>query len=227
MLRGALLFLLVGSSSCSSTAVDEHGASWVWILTGPRDAEVVGQARDEAFAGHFANMGDLREAGDLLVAGPLGEPKARTDHRGVFVLNTADRATAESLASTDPAARAGIFRFEIEPLTTDDALERLPALHAAALEAAGITDPPPGYHCRSYVLAAGSPVDAAAEVARRDGVLFAGTLGSGDDRRVILCLDAETVEQATAWLGETGELRWTLMPWFGTEEIARLRAGDR
>lgn len=222
---GALTLLLV--TACrSASAIPEPNASWVWIQTGPEDASVQGEARNAAFAGHFSNMRSLSERGELYVAGPLGESLTRPGHRGVFVLRETDLAAARAIADTDPTAQAGVFQFEIEPFASADGLERLPGWHAAALKASDDPNPQPGSHARSYVLAEGSPVELAAPFAEAPGVLFAGRIGTGSDQRLLVCLDAEDEAQARTWLGVNNDVTWNLIPWYGTEEIMRLRRAD-
>jgi uncharacterized protein YciI len=223
-----LLAFLAAVPSCFASCAaapraprDEAPArSWVWIVTGPRDADVQGEARSAAFAGHFANMGRMAEAGEMLVAGPFGEPRARDDHRGVFVLATSDLAEAQRVADSDPTAQAGVFRFEIEPFTCAAPLERLTAMHAAAT--ADVENPPPGYHCRPYVLVAGAPAAAAEMALASTPVLFRGRIGAGANERALACLDAQTADEAHA-LVTSEDVAWTVMPWFATEEIANLR----
>jgi len=204
----------------SSPAVER---AWVWILTGPRDDEVRDPARSLAFAGHFANMTKMAERGDLLVAGPFGEPRARDDHRGIFVLATGDLDEAREVAASDPTSKAGVFTLAVEPFRTTDELERLNAMHTAALEASGISNPPPGAHCRTYVLVAGAPPAAAERALTGAPVLFGGRLGAGADERALACLDAATADEARALLPSDADVTWSVMPWFATEEIANLR----
>jgi uncharacterized protein YciI len=215
------LLLLLASCAVSTRTAPIGGSSsaWVWILTGPRDAEVAGAARAAAFAGHFANMERMADAGELLLAGPFGEPRARPDQRGVFVLATADLAEAQAVAATDPTAQAGIFRFELESFRSSDRLAQLGPMHAAAVEASGVAEPPPGFHCRPYLLVTGTPTAAAERALAELPVLFAGRIGA--DQRALACLDARTADEARALLADGVE--WTVMPWFATEEIARLR----
>lgn len=220
----------LGACASSPTA-SEVRSTWVWIQTGPRDAEVIGDERNAAFAGHFSNMARMAENGDLLVAGPLGQAGHRPEHRGVFVLRTDETAKALDIAGTDPSAVAGIFKFEIEPFATADGLHRLTAWHSAALEALGTPNPPPGTHCRPYVLAEGRPLHGALKLAKAPGVLFCGRIGAGTDQRLLICLDAQDEDQARSLLEDSeledsGEVQWDMIPWFGTEEITRLRGGD-
>lgn len=216
---------LLGACATTAPAEHEHSLSWVWILTGPRDAEVQGEARNAAFAGHFANMDRMAEEGQLLVAGPFGEPRAQDDHRGIFLLATADTAHAEEVAFSDPTAQAGVFVFEVEPFATDDPLDRLGPLHEAAIEASGVENPPPGYHARPYVLLTGAPAGAAEAALETAGapVLFAGRLGAGEAERTLACLDAQTADEAQALLPAAGGVSWTVMPWFASNEVVNLR----
>ncbi|MCA8978366.1 MAG: hypothetical protein KDC98_26795 [Planctomycetes bacterium] len=219
----SLLAILIGLAAC---AVPRPGGaspmSWVWILTGPKDAQVTGDARGAAFRGHFANMERMANEGQLLVAGPFGEPRARADHRGVFVLATPDLAVAREVADSDPTAQAGVFVFEVEPFATSDALERLASMHTAAVAASGVVDPPPGFHCRAYVLVTGRPSAVAERALAAAPVLFSGRIGDGESQRWLACLDVTTAEEARALLPPS-TAEWTVMPWFATNEVARLR----
>ncbi|MHC4837603.1 MAG: YciI family protein [Planctomycetota bacterium] len=225
-MRILLTLLLAGAglAACATPpAGDTDDLSWVWILTGPKDAEVVDQARAVAFDGHFANMTRMAEAGDLYLSGPFFEPVAQADHRGIFVLATDDLAAAQDIADSDPTAQAGIFVFEIEAFRTADDLAPLNAMHEAAAAAQGASDPPPGFHARAYVLVEGWPAKAAREQLGEDGVLFAGEIGDGPGRRWLACLDADSPEAAQAMIGE-GVAEWRVMPWFASVEVTNLRA---
>ncbi len=95
---------------------DERGMkSYVLCIlkTGPKDAEVQGDARKEVFAGHFANIGRLAEEGKLAVAGPFG--KNDKAYRGLYIFNVATVEEAEKLVLLDPAVKAGVFVYELTP----------------------------------------------------------------------------------------------------------------
>lgn len=89
---------------------DERGMK-MYVLcilkTGPKDAEIQGDARKEIFAGHFANIGKLADEGKLAVAGPFG--KNDRAYRGLYIFNVATIEEAEKLVMLDPAVKAGVF----------------------------------------------------------------------------------------------------------------------
>ena len=89
---------------------DERGMK-MYVLcilkTGPKDAEVTGDARKEIFAGHFANITQLANEGKLAVAGPFG--KNDKAYRGLYIFNVATIEEAEKLVVLDPAVKAGVF----------------------------------------------------------------------------------------------------------------------
>ena len=89
---------------------DERGMK-MYVLcilkTGPRDAEIKGKERDDIFAGHFANIGNLAGQGKLAVAGPF-EKNDKT-YRGLYIFNVASIEEAEKLVVLDPAVKAGVF----------------------------------------------------------------------------------------------------------------------
>jgi len=89
---------------------DERGMK-MYVLcilkTGPKDAEITGKAREDIFAGHFANINSLAEQGKLAVAGPFG--KNDKTFRGLYVFNVPTIEEAEKLVVLDPAVKAGVF----------------------------------------------------------------------------------------------------------------------
>ena len=95
---------------------DEYGMrSYVLAIlsTGPNDGSIQGEARQEIFRGHFANMGRLADEGKLAVAGPFGKNDQR--FRGIFILAVETVEEARALAQTDPAVKAGIFVVDYFP----------------------------------------------------------------------------------------------------------------
>jgi uncharacterized protein YciI len=95
---------------------DERGMK-MYVLcilkTGPKDAEIQGDARKEIFAGHFANIGRLAGEGKLAVAGPFG--KNDRSYRGLYIFNVTTVEEAEKLVVLDPAVKAGVFVYELTP----------------------------------------------------------------------------------------------------------------
>jgi len=83
------------------------------LKTGPKDAEITGDARKEIFAGHFANIGRLADEGKLAVAGPFG--KNDKGFRGLYIFNVATIEEAEKLVVLDPAVKAGVFVPDLIP----------------------------------------------------------------------------------------------------------------
>lgn len=218
--------VLLLATSCASPPEQER--SWVWILTGPQDAELSGEAREQAFAGHFANMERMAKEGALLLAGPLTEPKVEAEQRGIFVFATADTDLAWQLGQSDPAVAAGIFDLSITSFRTTDPLERVMDLHAAAV--AGVEAAPPGYHARPYVLLLGRPARAARRALdpRAPRVLFAGVLSASTAESMLYCLDARDAGEARAFLDGLPDegVEWSVMPWFASEEVVRVRTED-
>ena len=95
--------------------------------------------RDEAEANalqdaHMAHLADLHEAGHVLAAGPLDDPK----FRGLSILNV-DPERARELKEADPAVRAGRFSVTVIPwIVPKGAVSFSPARFPRSLaEAAG------------------------------------------------------------------------------------------
>jgi len=83
------------------------------LKTGPKDAEVQGDARKEIFKGHFENIERLANEGKLAVAGPFG--KNDKAYRGLYIFNVATVDEAEKLVTLDPAVAAGVFTPDLTP----------------------------------------------------------------------------------------------------------------
>jgi len=83
------------------------------LKTGPKDAEITGDARKEIFAGHFANITRLADEGKLAVAGPFG--KNDKAYRGLYIFNVATIEEAEKMVLLDPAVKAGVFVPDLTP----------------------------------------------------------------------------------------------------------------
>ena len=65
--------------------------------------------------GHMANISRLASIGKLMVAGPFGDDG---NWRGIFILDSKDKAEAEKLLQTDPAISSGRLAYEIHPWWT-------------------------------------------------------------------------------------------------------------
>jgi uncharacterized protein YciI len=123
-----LLFLLVSSAAsagegttydpelAAKLGADERGMrTYVLCIlkTGPKDAEIKGDARKEIFAGHFANIGRLADEGKLAAAGPFG--RNDRSYRGLYIFNVATVEEAEKLVVLDPAVKSGVLVPELTP----------------------------------------------------------------------------------------------------------------
>ena len=84
-----------------------------FLKTGPKDAEVQGEARKALFKGHFDNIIRLAKEGKLAVAGPFNDPERK--YRGLFILAVQTVEEAKGLAETDPTVKAGVFVVEYIP----------------------------------------------------------------------------------------------------------------
>jgi uncharacterized protein YciI len=211
-----------------ASAVPEPVYTLVLLKTGPRSGALSSAESQEAFAGHFANMGRLAEERRLLVAGPFGEERHDPALRGLFVLATADRDEASAWAGTDPTTIAGVFVQEFHELATSAPLAR--ALERdlerlARAEAAGRT-PEPGEDIRPYVLLTAEHGDLALRELGRlcnaeGGVLLLARL---DEHRALALLDAESPEDARERFAPELEHLGAheLDPWFASRELAHL-----
>jgi uncharacterized protein YciI len=222
------------SAAAAPTAPEEPGEpsipayTLVVIRTGPKSGQLPAEENQKAFAGHFENMGRLAREGRLVLAGPYGEGRHAPDLRGIFVLDTADRAEAEAWAATDPTTQAGVFRLEFHDLATAAALHRALAEDLAWHDrqvAEGRT-PAPGENGRGYVLLTAEHGDLAwrelAPLCTTEGGVF--LLAHLDGSRALALLDAanaaEARERFAPQLEQLGAC--TLDDWFGSGQFARL-----
>jgi uncharacterized protein YciI len=98
----------------------------VVLKTGPRRMPE-GEARQAMFAGHFANMQRLSEAGQLALAGPFMPNEE--GWRGLFVFAVETVEEAQALTATDPVIIEGEMVAEYHPWYGSAALMALPDLH--------------------------------------------------------------------------------------------------
>lgn len=225
-------FLLVAPvllAACRSTATggDERRLTLVFLKAGPNSGKLAKDENARLFAGHFANMVRLADERHLLVAGPFGAKRHDPALRGLFILDSGDRAEARAWAETDPPTQAGVFELEYHDLSSSAPLNELLEIELA-IEAKAKRDGvalKPGDGIRPYVLLTAEHGDVAAqELAplRADGrVLFFGRL---DEVRALAILDATDLDAARALLGTTVESigQHTLDVWSSSGELARL-----
>lgn len=226
-LLGTCVLLL--AAACQSTAVaPERGPArdcvFLQLKSGARSGTIPKDELEQVFAGHFANMQRLAEAGQLLVAGPYGKPKRDPELRGVLILSPADVDEAEALARTDPGVIAGEFRTESVRMRTHaplDAYIEHELAKRAKDKAEGI-ERELGEGMRSYVwLTAEHGRRARQAMLDMQGILLWGELADG---RAIALVDAENVDACATLLGERANSMgpFVMDPWFGSGELMKL-----
>lgn len=206
------------------------GYTLVLLKTGPRSGQLPKEENEAAFAGHFANMSRLAEAGQLVSAGPFGAQRHDAALRGIFVLPTDDLEQAAAWAGTDPTTHAGVFVQELHALETDAPLARALQndLERKARRIANGETPVPGEGARAYVLlwaedGAAARRELSALRTPEGGVYLLGTL---DGTRAFAILDAATRDEAAErfapWLAALGPHE--LDEWFASDQLARMVA---
>ena len=95
------------------------------LKTGPHRVPD-GPARDEVFAGHFANIKRLAAAGKLVVAGPFRD---KGDWRGILLFAVETHEEAEKLVATDPVIQSGEMVAEYHGLYATAALMSVTSIH--------------------------------------------------------------------------------------------------
>jgi uncharacterized protein YciI len=86
-----------------------------------------GNTRDAMFAGHFANIQRLADAGKLVLAGPFDD--ADGDWRGLFVFAVDSIDQARALVASDPVIRQGEMVAEYHRWYGSAAAMMLPEIH--------------------------------------------------------------------------------------------------
>ncbi len=177
-----------------------------------------------AMAGHFSNMTKMAEAGDLLIAGPLAEPRIDETYRGIFVFATDDIEKGRSLVASDPSVIAHVFKPEMYVISCDEPLGELTRLEKE-YEQRRLDDPeiPDEWVGRMFILAIG-PANAGFE--HTDAVLINATMERIDDDsdaiRHLLWIDATTVDEAKSKLHADELDQWSFYGWYGSPCVAEL-----
>lgn len=218
-LSTALTVLLL--SACAQQA----DYTLVLLKTGPRSNEVKGAEAQKVMGGHLGNIQRLFREGALLVAGPYGKEKSDALLRGLFVLDTGDRARAEALARTDPGFAAGVFAFDYHSLGTAAPLREYAALELRAEDEATRAGRPQamGEGMRGFVILVAEDGEAAADALEGNpAVLCFATL---DDSGAFVLLDAPDLPAAKALLSPivTKLGRHTLDEWYASGRLVELR----
>lgn len=224
MLAGFLFAVAVAACGSAPRPTAGH-YTLVYLKTGARTGLSAEEQRT-VFGGHFANMERMARGGQLVLAGPFGQRRTDPALRGIFVLDAADRATAQRYAETDPGYQAGVFALEYHDLATDAALREFVAADLAeadAAKAAGRT-PKPGENGRGFVLLIADDCAAAsAALAETSATVFSGRY---DERGLFAVLDAENLAAAETALAAVrprlGPHR--LEEWFASRNLLRVRA---
>lgn len=178
-----------------------------------------------AMDGHFSNMTAMAEAGDLLIAGPLAEPRIDQTYRGIFVFSTGDIKKGKALFNTDPGVKAGVFKPEMYTITCDEPLNDLLRLEKE-YEKRRLDDPeiPDAWVGRLFVLAIG-PADAKFE--HNDAVLIDAIMDriedDTDEPRQLLWLDATNVDEAKSRFKPADLDQWSFYGWYGSPCVAELK----
>ena len=117
------------SELAAKVGADDYGMrSYVLVIlkTGPTPVPE-GEARKAMFAGHFANMERLAEAGKLAVAGPFTKDPAQW--RGLFLFAVDDIEEAKALTATDPVIVNGEMVAEYHQWYGSAAVMMIPEIH--------------------------------------------------------------------------------------------------
>lgn len=68
--------------------------------------------RKDLIAGHMKTIGQLAEAGKLVLAGPFMDDK---DWRGIYIFDVKTIEEAQKLVESDPSIKEGLFEVELHP----------------------------------------------------------------------------------------------------------------
>ncbi len=193
---------------------------FVWLKTGPATS-LGAEEQKAAFDGHFANMARLAEERFLLLAGPVGNPKADPLYRGIFLFDVMDVSDALALGESDPSVQAGVFVLDLLRLRCEQPLRDLFELVAQ------YPDDPSGM--RSYVIAVTDQPEraqAALQPFQEEGLVpLSGRLGTDPSDSGLFVLALESVEEAgelLALLEDSESLNWQLSSLYATKALLDL-----
>ncbi|MEB2776439.1 YciI family protein [Algoriphagus sp. D3-2-R+10] len=98
-----------------------------FLYRGERVSEYTDQQRSDIQAGHMANINQLVEEGQLVMAGPFF---GNEELRGLFIFAVESLEEAEKLTATDPAVKAGVLRMELKEWYGSAALMLMADMHS-------------------------------------------------------------------------------------------------
>lgn len=101
------------STLAKQLRADDYGMKYyvlVILKTGTNDIQDK-ELRDSLFAGHFANMSTMADAGKLIVAGPIA--KNDRTYRGIFILDVSTFEEALALLQNDPTVMEKVLEPEL------------------------------------------------------------------------------------------------------------------
>jgi uncharacterized protein YciI len=216
--------IVLGSSLLLTACCAAEPLSYTLVQLRTGGVTKLDPQQQQLFGGHFANMERMAKAGQLLVAGPYGSDKSASDLRGVFVLDTDQRARATAWAETDPAFQADVFRLEYHGLSTTAPLRELHRHEIDQLTARELAGdkPAPGDGIRCYfLLRAASGQEARRRLQGQPGVLLTA---DHDTTALWAVLDATSRERAEAIIaplaGLSGEV--VLDEWWASGSLAEI-----
>lgn len=179
----------------------------VLLLTGEAPPELSDEERGRAFDGHMAFMRAASERGELLLAGPFGEPKEDPLLRGLFLFDASEPEAIAALGAGDPTTAMGVFRQQAMTLDTLDLVRHVPALYQE-LEQQRAQAGEAGRDMASYTVMIAEDGPAALEAAA--GPLFAGSvallgrLGAPRQDALLGIFTVPDVEEVRARLAASG-----------------------
>jgi uncharacterized protein YciI len=87
----------------------------VFLISAENPPDLDEEAAEELQDRHLAFLAQLHESGEVLAAGPAGDPEQpKRRIRGIKLMR-GDVDEARALAEQDPAVQAGVFELEVMP----------------------------------------------------------------------------------------------------------------
>ena len=208
LLLGLLLCLASGPTERPFVADRSlpTGSGW-WSFAQVRIRRRSRPRSSPAFAGHFGFIEASAERGELLVAGPFGQPKDIDDLRGLFLFDASDEAEIAALGAGDPTTRMGVFQQDAMTLDTLDRLRRLPEmLRDREVERARSREAGPDMASYTVLFADDGPaaLSALGTSLFADRVVLLGRLGAPREDELFGILDVVDPEEVRARLPPPG-----------------------